>query len=94
MSKTIMRISDGGEIRAIVGSGLKPGTLEVVGCCSAAKRASHVEPIQSGPYKNYWMVDMSPMGEGWQYCLWPPLPTRAEALKVEHQHLEQKWIRS
>jgi hypothetical protein len=90
MSKTIFRIGEHGSVKAIVGNSMRPG----VAGTPPPRRASHIEPIESGPYAGYWMADMSPMGPGWLYCLWPPLPTRAEALTSEHDHLVQRWIRS
>lgn len=60
--------------------------------CTPPRRASHVEPIQSGPNAGWWYVDMSPLGETFGYCLWPPLQTRKEALAVEVDHVQRRWV--
>jgi len=91
MNNTVMRITMGGGIRAIVGDGLSSKQLAGHGC-DAPTRASRIEPIDAGPQAGLWMVDMSPMGDDWRYCLWPPQETRAAALKTEHQHLDEEWI--
>lgn len=57
------------------------------------RRASHVEPIQSGRDAGKWSVDMSPLGPEFEYSLWPPYATRREALAAETTHLEEVWIR-
>ena len=85
----IMRISPGGEIRAIYDD-TYPFT-EIHGG-EPPVRASHVEPIQTGPNAGKWFVDMSPLGEEYQYCLWPPFEKRAEALAAEHDHIVKHWL--
>ena len=89
-AQTVLRIMPG-EVRVICGDTLPSAALMNIGC-EAPTRASNIEPIPAGPCKGYWMADMSPMGDDWQYCLWPPMPTRKEALQQEHDHLNQKWI--
>lgn len=56
------------------------------------RRASNVEPIPSGPLAGWWHADMSPLGEAFGYCLWPPRETRSEALGDEREHIERYWI--
>jgi hypothetical protein len=56
------------------------------------RRASTVEPIQSGPQAGKWVVDMSPLGPEFEYCLARPFDTRREALAAEVAHLEEVWI--
>lgn len=87
--EVVMRFMPGGAVRAIhdddydfAGAGFKPPT-----------RASHVEPIQSGPCAGWWYADMSPLGEAFQFCLWPPCRRRDEALQAEHDFIVENWIR-
>lgn len=56
------------------------------------RRASHVEPVPSGPYANHWYVDMSPLGEAHVFCFWPPKTSRAEALQQEHDYIIKHWV--
>ncbi len=83
--KTVMRI--------------RPGRLQMIHHDDYApkgavpRRASLVEPIQSGPDQGKWSVDMSPLGEEFAYSLWPPFDTRREALAAEVAHLTEVWIR-
>jgi len=58
------------------------------------RRASHVEPISSGPSAWNWYVDLSPLGEEWQFCLWPPKPSREAAMKAEVVYLEANWMKT
>jgi hypothetical protein len=90
-NKLVMRIGKGGSIRAVHADGYD---FQRVHGCGPARRASHVEPIQSGPYAGWWHVDMSPLGPEFNYCLWPPHPPteRAAALAAEVEHLLQNWI--
>ncbi len=83
----VIRFGPGGSVRMIHSDDF------AVDGCEPAKRASHVEPIQAGPLAGQWYTDMSPLGEGFQYCLWPPLPTRREALKAEVAHVVENWVR-
>jgi hypothetical protein len=86
MNGTIMRFGKGGRIRAIYNDSLKlPGAVP--------RRASHVEPIQSGPNAGKWFVDLSLLGPDFQYCLWPPFENRGDALAAEVDHIEKVWIR-
>ena len=55
-------------------------------------RASHVEPIVDGPNAWQWRVDFTPLGHDWQFCLWPPLPSREIALAAEHDFLQKHWV--
>ena len=55
-------------------------------------RASCVEPIQRGLFSGFWFVDMSPLGESYRYCLWPPCRRRDEALAAERAHLVANWL--
>ncbi len=88
----IMQFGPGGEIRAIHNDDTAP-FLKAIGC-GPPVRASHVEPIQAGPCAGLWHVDMSPLGEQYAYCLWPPFDRRDNALMAEHQHIEEVWIRN
>lgn len=85
MNGTVIRFGKGGRVRAIHHDDyVLPG--------GRTRRASHVEPIPSGPNAGLWYVDMSPLGPQYQYCLWPPFETRREALDAETSHLEEVWI--
>ena len=55
-------------------------------------RASHVEVVPTGPYAGFHYVDMSPLGDRFQYCLWPPFDTRREALQAERHLVEKHWV--
>ena len=57
------------------------------------QRASHVEPITNGPCVGLWFVDMSPLGDEFGYCLWPPFERRDIALQAEHDHIEEHWLK-
>jgi hypothetical protein len=78
---------------------IRPGRLRMIHhddytpSGAVPRRASRVEPIQDGPDRGKWMVDMSPLGPEFQYCLWPPYDTRRAALAAETTHLEEVWIR-
>lgn len=85
-----MQIGPGGSIRAIHSDDSAP-LLRKLGC-EPPRRASHVEPIRQGPRAWEWSVDMSPLGPAYEYCLWPPSPTREAALAAEHDHIEATWI--
>jgi hypothetical protein len=56
-------------------------------------RASHVEAITSGPCAWQWSVDLSPLGEGFQFCLWPPYTSYTEAVAAEVAYINQHWVR-
>jgi len=91
MSRVIMRISPDGTLRAI-----HTDNYDFMGLhgCGPAQRASQIEPIQSGPNAGWWYADMSPLGEEYQFCLWPPFPPtqRAAALQAEYDWLVKNWI--
>lgn len=55
-------------------------------------RASHVEPIQSGPNAGRWYADMSPLGRGFEFCLWPPCERRDAALEAERRFICERWL--
>jgi hypothetical protein len=57
-----------------------------------SRRASLVEPIADGLMAGWWFADMSPLGDGYQYCLWPPYRRRDEALAAEREHLAATWL--
>ena len=89
--RVVMRIGKGGSIRAIYADGYD---FSAHGC-QPPTRASDVKPIPSGPLAGWWYVDMSPLGEAYQFCLWPPHPPtrRSAALAEEHQWLVDNWIK-
>jgi hypothetical protein len=83
-----MRIWPGGRVEAIYTDDYdwsRHGDVTV-------QRASHVEPIASGPYRGWWHADMSPLGQSYAYCLWPPRRLREEALADETEHIEARWL--
>jgi len=90
-----LRIFPGGKVKAIYEDGLDTAGLGL----PPPVRASHVEPISSGPYAGWWMVDMSPLGlqenrPDFMVCLWPPFPPscRGKALAAEKAFLEAAWL--
>jgi hypothetical protein len=86
MTHVSLRFFKGGGVRAVHNDDYQVPTGAV------PRRASHVEPIQSGPHAGMWFVDMSPLGEEYEYSLWPPYPKRREALEAEVKHLEEFWV--
>jgi hypothetical protein len=90
MAKTVIRISADGVIRAMPGDADGEKLLQDIGC-PAPTRASHIEPVpRSDPW--LWYVDMSPLGRDYQFCLWPPYPSREAALAAEHAWIKQHWL--
>ncbi len=86
MTHVSLRFGKGGLVRAVHNDDFQvPNTVP--------RRASHVEPVPAGPLAGMWFVDMSPLGDEYQYSLWPPYLTRREALAAEVKHLEEVWIR-
>jgi hypothetical protein len=67
------------------------GLLQSLGF-SPPVRASHVEPIRFGSNAWKWMVDMSPLGEEYAFCLWPPFESRQAALDAEHDFILNNWV--
>ena len=57
-------------------------------------RASHIEPIESGPDAWQWYVDLTPLGEDYAFCLWPPSPSREAALQAERDYIQKNWVES
>jgi len=84
MSGTVIRFTKGGGVRAIYHDSYKFGAVP--------RRASRVEPIQSGSQAGRWFVDMSPLGARFQYCLLQTHEARQEALAAEVKHIEEVWI--
>jgi hypothetical protein len=83
----VIRFSPGGGVRMICNDFIEIPNAK-------KRRASEVEPIQSGPFEGQWLVDMSPLGLEHQYCLWPPFRKRKAALKAEVKHLEEVWLKN
>lgn len=90
MEEIVLNISVTGAVRAVYSDDYP--FLDVHGC-NAPKRASHVEAIQTGPNRGLWFADMTPLGEEYQYCLWPPCSHRVDALAAERAVVE-RWCRS
>jgi len=82
MSKVLFVVSDDGDTCTCTYH------EDYVPAGAPTRRASHVEPIESGIHIGKWYVDMSPLGEGYQYCLMIPFVTRGEALEAEVDHLQ------
>ena len=89
--KTLIRIGPGGSLRAIHEDSCST-TLRAIGC-DPPQRASHVEPIRHGLNAWRWAVDMSPLGDRFTYCLWPPCDRRDQALAAERRHIVDHWIK-
>lgn len=85
----IINFGLGGTVRAVHDDDYP--FMEVHGC-APPRRASHVEPIQTGPFSGWWYIDMSPLGDDFTYCLYPPLKTRREALAAEVTHVRERWV--
>lgn len=92
MAKTLIRIGPDGSVKAMPGDAKGEKLLQDIGC-PAPTRASHVEPIpDSNPWQ--WSVDMSPLGPNYQFCLWPPFPSREAALEAEHNWIAEYWLKA
>lgn len=84
-----LRVLPGGTLKAIWPA---DETFDLRGLGGIARRASHVEMIDSGPHRGRWHVDFSPLGLGYEYCLVQTFDRRADALAAEHQHLLENWL--
>lgn len=90
MSKTAIRIFPDGRIVGIAGAyDYTRHTQKPV----IPRRASRVEPVESGPYAGYWYADMSPLSDRHQYCLYPPRKTRQQTLDDEYMEV-RRWLAS
>jgi hypothetical protein len=88
MLELVFGIQPTGEVRAIYDDAVPElGLLDAV-----PRRASHIEPIQSGPNAGKWFADMSPLGEDFQYCLWPPFVNQTAAKAGERKHIIDNWL--
>ena len=90
MAETIINFEPDGSIRGLPADEAGAQLLQALRC-PAPKRASHVEPIPNS-YPWRWFVDMSPLGEAYQFCLWPACSSREEALEAEHAWLVRYWL--
>ena len=90
MTDLILCIDQDGDARAICDDEHEQ-FLQALGS-DPPQRASTVEPIRAGPFAWWWAVDLSPLGEGYGYCLWPPLASRRSALVAEYEHVLQHWV--
>jgi hypothetical protein len=73
-------ITPGGMVRCIYDEAINPSSLGL----PAIRRASHVEPDESGQ----WRADLSPVGGP----LLGPFSLRSDALAAELLWLESHWL--